>query len=140
MYINIKCIGKLPGPTNEFERSLVFETGEFERPKFDCILVIFSCSFYFNNWPQHEKTCLRGFANNKGADQPEHLRSLNSAFVIHFLDSIISKLAPSKISIFQLASAAEETGLSLTFSETLKTGFLPMRPISLQMIKKKGWL
>ena len=38
MYFNIKCIGKLPGPTNEFERSLVFESGEFERPKFDCIL------------------------------------------------------------------------------------------------------
>ena len=37
VYFNIKCIGKLPGPTNEFERSLVFETGEFERPKFDCI-------------------------------------------------------------------------------------------------------
>ena len=33
----MKCIGKSPGPTNEFERSLVFETGEFERPKFDCI-------------------------------------------------------------------------------------------------------
>ena len=33
----IKCTRKLPGPTNEFERSLVFETGEFERPKFDCI-------------------------------------------------------------------------------------------------------
>ena len=37
MYFNIKCIGKLRGPTNEFERSLVFETGKFERPKFDCI-------------------------------------------------------------------------------------------------------
>ena len=36
MYFNIKCIGKLSGPTNEFERSQVFETGEFERPKFDC--------------------------------------------------------------------------------------------------------
>ena len=36
VYFNIKCIGKLPGPTNEFERSLVFETGEFERPKLDC--------------------------------------------------------------------------------------------------------
>ena len=39
MYFNIEIIGKLPGPTNEFERSLVFETGEFERPKFDCISV-----------------------------------------------------------------------------------------------------
>ena len=38
VYFNIKCIGKLLGPTNEFERSLVFETGEFERPKFDCNL------------------------------------------------------------------------------------------------------
>ena len=37
MYFNIKCMGKLPGLTNEFEGSLVFETGEFERPKFDCI-------------------------------------------------------------------------------------------------------
>ena len=36
VYFNIKCIGKLPGPTNEFQRSLVFETGEFELPKFDC--------------------------------------------------------------------------------------------------------
>ena len=42
MYFNIKCMGKLPGLTNEFEGSLVFETGEFERPKFDCtILVLF---------------------------------------------------------------------------------------------------
>ena len=39
VYFNIKCIGKLPGPTIEFERSLVFETGEFERPKFDCTLL-----------------------------------------------------------------------------------------------------
>ena len=38
VYFNIKYIGKLPGPTNEFEQSLVFETGEFERPKFDCML------------------------------------------------------------------------------------------------------
>ena len=37
VYFTIKCIGKLPGPRNEFQRSLVFETGEFERPKFDCI-------------------------------------------------------------------------------------------------------
>ena len=36
MYLNIKCIGKLPGAPNEFERSLVFEIGEFEQPKFDC--------------------------------------------------------------------------------------------------------
>ena len=38
VYFNIKCIGKLLGPMNEFERSLVFQTGKFERPKFDCTL------------------------------------------------------------------------------------------------------
>ena len=50
--------------------------------------------------PQREKTCLRGFANNTGADQPAHQRSLISAFVIRFLESTIFNLATRKISIF----------------------------------------
>ena len=41
-----------------------------------------------------------GLANNIGTDQPEHPRSLISAFVIRFLESIISRLATSEISIF----------------------------------------
>ena len=45
-FFNIKCIGELPGPMNEFERSLVFETGKFERPKFDCM----------SSKPCHQKT------------------------------------------------------------------------------------
>ena len=32
--------------------------------------------------PRREKTCLQGFANNKGEDQPAHPRNLISAFVI----------------------------------------------------------
>ena len=39
--------------------------------------------------PQCEKTCLRGFANNTGADQPAHPRRLISAFVIRLLQSTI---------------------------------------------------
>ena len=50
--------------------------------------------------PQREKTCFQGFANNKGADQSVHLRRLISVFVIRFLESIISRLATSEISIF----------------------------------------
>ena len=50
--------------------------------------------------PRREKTCLWGFANNKDADQPAHPRRLISAFVIRLLESIISKLASSEISIF----------------------------------------
>ena len=34
------------------------------------------------NGPQREKTCLWGFVNIKGADQPAHPRRLISAFVI----------------------------------------------------------
>ena len=39
--------------------------------------------------PNHEETCLMLYANNKGADQPTHARSLISAFVVRCLDSII---------------------------------------------------
>ena len=41
--------------------------------------------------PRREKTCLRGFGNNTGADQPAHPRSLISAFVIRFLESTKSR-------------------------------------------------
>ena len=34
--------------------------------------------------------CLMSYANNKGADQPAHPRSLISVFVVRCLDSIIS--------------------------------------------------
>ena len=57
------------------------------------------------------------------------IRSLISAFVIRFLKKIISKLASKEISIFFLASVAEQAGLKLTLSETPKTGFLTSRPI-----------
>ena len=76
-----------------------------------------------------EKTCLRGFANNKGADQPAHPRSLISVYVICLLKRIISRLATSEISLFYLVSVAEETGLSLALSETPKTDFVATRPI-----------
>ena len=49
--------------------------------------------------PRREKTCPREFANNTGADQPAHPRSLISAFVIRFLEGIICKLAAGKISV-----------------------------------------
>ena len=56
--------------------------------------------YIFTFGPQREKTCLRGFANNTGADQPAHPRSLISAFVIRFLESVICKLATGDISTF----------------------------------------
>ena len=50
--------------------------------------------------PQSEKTCLRGFVNNTGADQPAHPRSLISTFAIRFLESIICKLNTGEITSF----------------------------------------
>ena len=64
----------------------------------------------------------------KGADQPAHPGRLISTFVIRLLESIISILATSEISIFWLVSEAEQAGLNLTLSETPKTGFVASRP------------
>ena len=83
------------------------------------------------------KTCLRGFANNTGADQPAHLHRLISAFVILFLESFISKLATKEISVFWLVSVAKETGFSLALLETSKTGFIVTRLISFLIFQGK---
>ena len=50
--------------------------------------------------PRREKTCLREFANNKGADQPGHPGNLISTFVIRYLERIVVKFAPCKIPLF----------------------------------------
>ena len=75
--------------------------------------------------PRREKTCLWGFANITGADQPAHPRSLISTFVIHFWKVSYLNL----LSIFYLVPVAEQAGLSLALSETPKTSFLTTRPI-----------
>ena len=77
--------------------------------------------------PLGDKTCLKDFGNNKGADQPGHPRLYYS-----LIESIISRLATSKISIFKLVSVAEQACLNLTLSDTPKTDFVAMRPIFIQ--------
>ena len=69
------------------------------------------------NGPDHAKTCLMHYANNKGADQPAHPRSLISTFVVRCLDSMICILAISRVSRFYLASVAEQAGLNFTWSK-----------------------
>ena len=64
------------------------------------------------------------YVNNKVADQPAHLCSLISAFVVRCLDSIIPVLAIAEISRLQLISVAEQAGLSLIWLQPPKTGFL----------------
>ena len=67
------------------------------------------------------------YANNKAADQPAHPHSLINTFVVHCLDSIIPLVSISEISSLYLVSMAAQAGLSLLWSQTLKTGFLMMR-------------
>ena len=64
------------------------------------------------------------YANNKGADQLAHPRSLISAFVVRCLDGIIRLVSISEISSLYLASVPAQAGLSLPWSQTPKTGFL----------------
>ena len=73
--------------------------------------------------PDHEKMCLKSYANNKDADQPAHPRSLISAFVVRCLDSIISLDSIAEISRILLASVAAQTGLCLASSETPEDTF-----------------
>ena len=67
--------------------------------------------------------CLMSYANNKGTDQPTHLRGLISAFVVCCLDSVMSLVSVIKISSLMLASVAEQASLSLTWSETSEDTF-----------------
>ena len=68
----------------------------------------------------YEKTCLMLYANNKVADQPAHLCSLISAFVVCCLDSVMSLASVTKISSLKLASVAEQASL---WSETPEDTF-----------------
>ena len=74
--------------------------------------------------PHHEKNLFMSYWNNKGADQPAYLRSLISAYVVCYMDSIIPILAIAEISSSKPVSSADHAGSSLNWSQTLKTGFL----------------
>ena len=65
-----------------------------------------------NIWAKSWENLFMPYANNKGADQPAHPRSLISTFVVYGPDSIISLVSISKISSLYLASIAAKAGLS----------------------------
>ena len=67
------------------------------------------------------------YANNKGADQPAHPRSLIGTFVVRCLDSITPLVSIGEISNLFLAFVAARAGLNLPLSQTPKTGFLVTR-------------
>ena len=78
--------------------------------------------------PQCENTCPQGFANNKGADQPAHMRSLISTFVVRLTKSIMYRHSTSEISMFKLVSVAEQVNLNITVGNP-EDRFVAMWPI-----------
>ena len=98
-------------------------------------LSVVDCDLTMRYGPQLQKTCLQGFANNKGADQPAHMRSLISAFV-RLTESIISRHSTSEISMFKLVSVAEQANLNITLLETPKTGFVAIFYLGLYCLPK----
>ena len=89
-----------------FPLQVVYEN-RFQKPT---LVQILQLSKYFDmgirigrflaNGPGHAKMCLMAYANNKGADQYAHPRSLISTFVVRFLDSMICIIVISQVSRF----------------------------------------
>ena len=69
------------------------------------------------------KMCLMSYANNKGADQPAHPRSLIRTFVVRCLDRTIPLVVKYEISRLQLAPLTEQAGLNLTWLKIPKDMF-----------------
>ena len=63
------------------------------------------------------------FCEQERPNQNGHLSSPISIFAVPCLDKIIPNISKSKVSSLELFSPAEQTGLCLTWLETLKTGF-----------------
>ena len=94
-----------------------------------CCLVYTKIRLLALIWATTWENLFMPYANNKGADQPAHSRSLISTLVVRCLDSIIPLIFISEILSLYLTSVAAQAGLNLPWSQTPKTGFLVMRLI-----------
>ena len=72
---------------------------------------------YLYIWAKSWENLFMPYASNKGEDQPAHLRSLISIFVVRCLDHIIPILAKSKNLRLELASVAQQGSWSHTWSQ-----------------------
>ena len=76
-----------------------------------------------NTWAMSWENLSMPYANNKGADQPAHLRSLISAFVVCCPDCTIPLVSISKLLHLYQASVAAQAGLSLPGTQTPEDRF-----------------
>ena len=101
-----------------WDASPVISYTPMDTPSNNCLLRLTSV------WATSWENLFLPYAINKGADQPAHLRSLISTFVVRWVDSIIPPVSISEMPSLYLASVAAHAGLRLTWSKTPKTGFL----------------
>ena len=114
-----------------FRQLIIFSTRENESQKqnrypshrdFEIQELVYSWSscqkWVTENWAASWENLFMLYANNKGANQPAHPRSLISTFIVSCLDCIMSLVSISEISSLYLVSVATQGGLSLTWSET----------------------
>ena len=99
------------------------------------VSIFFICCSYrlislVSIWATSRENLFMPYANNKGADQPAHMRILISAFVVCCLGSLILPVSISEIWSLYLAFVAAQAGLSLPWSQTPKIGFLVTMLIS----------
>ena len=103
----------------------VFAEGTYHFVGFVTLWLISLYLYYlYIIWVMSWENLFMPYANNKGADQLAHPHSLISTFVVHCLYSLIPILAISKVLRLQVASEAEQAGLSLTWLETPGEVFL----------------
>ena len=93
-----------------------------------CLNVIWATSkekVSYVMWAKSWENLFLPYVNDK-AQISLRIHLLISAFVVRCLDSVIPLLAIAEFSRPQLVSSAEQVGLSLSWSQTPKTGFLMM--------------
>ena len=119
----LRLIWVFAGPTDHFVGFVVLRLESVQE------LHSTKISVTMKIWASSWENLLLPYVNNKCADQPAHLRSLISIFVVRCLDSLIPPFSVFEISRLCLVPVAAQAGLSLTWSQTRKTGFLVTRLI-----------
>ena len=91
-------------PENQHYEGRALDPGSTNSPNIFYLFAFLSLSFLLYG-PDHAEMCLMAYANNKGADQPAHPRSMISTFIVRCLESVICILAISKVSSFKILAS-----------------------------------
>ena len=83
------------------------------------------CAFVVRIWHKQVFSWRGSYTNNTGTNQPAHLHSLISAFVVRCVDSL-SQVLQLLYPKFWLVSVAEQVSFSLSWSNNCEQQVLPL--------------